>query len=158
MINLNANGCSCVPQPRCSRVVVGARVSVQVELSDSAFGSDLGGAECSAMTALRALAGRMDAPPRDGEFEVRYVAEGGRLRRVSLDQAGGVRFEAASPARGFVSCKGQRNFPGLWWSATAGGPGDASPRGGHPAARILTGSLPSVSASRASLGDRGAVG
>ncbi|MEV0826353.1 TnsA-like heteromeric transposase endonuclease subunit [Nonomuraea rubra] len=73
------------------------------------------------MTALRALAGGMDAPPRVGEFEVRYVAEGGGLRRISLDEAGRVRFEAASPARGFASYKGQRNFPGLWWSATVGG-------------------------------------
>ncbi|MEU0485215.1 TnsA-like heteromeric transposase endonuclease subunit [Streptosporangium sp. NPDC006013] len=73
------------------------------------------------MTALHALAGGMDAPPPDGEFEVRYVAEGSGLQHVPLDEAGGVRFEVASPARGFVSYKGQRNFPGLWWSATVGG-------------------------------------
>ncbi|MEU7892477.1 TnsA-like heteromeric transposase endonuclease subunit [Nonomuraea sp. NPDC049152] len=73
------------------------------------------------MTALRALAGGMDVPPRDGEFEVRYVAEGGGLQRVPLNEVGRMRFEAVAPARAFVSYKGQRNFPGLWWSATVGG-------------------------------------
>ncbi|GAA3655422.1 hypothetical protein GCM10022224_018160 [Nonomuraea antimicrobica] len=57
------------------------------------------------MTALRALACGMDAPPQEGEFEVRYVAEGGGLLRISLNEAGAVRFEVASPAQGFVSYK-----------------------------------------------------
>jgi hypothetical protein len=35
-----------------------------------------------------------------------------------LVEAWRVAFEAASPARTFVSYKGQRNYPGRWWSAT----------------------------------------
>ncbi|MGI5287711.1 hypothetical protein ACQEVF_30845 [Nonomuraea polychroma] len=55
------------------------------------------------MTALRALAGGMDAPPQDGEFEVRYVAEGSRLCRILLEEAGAVRFEAGvAGARAYV--------------------------------------------------------
>lgn len=44
----------------------------------------------------------MDTPPRDGEFEVRYVAEGGRLQRVPLDEAGSVRFEAGGAGAGAI--------------------------------------------------------
>jgi hypothetical protein len=62
------------------------------------------------VTALRALAGGLDGAPRDGEFEVWYVAEGGGVCRVPLDEAGAVRFEAVSLAWGFSSYKEQRHF------------------------------------------------
>ena len=28
--------------------------------------------------------------------------------------------EAVAPVRSFASCRGQRNGPGMWWSATSG--------------------------------------
>jgi hypothetical protein len=59
---------------------------------------------------LQALPDGAGDPPAEGEFEVRYVAEGGGLCRVPLDEAGAVRFEAVSLAWGFSSYKGQRHF------------------------------------------------
>jgi hypothetical protein len=59
----------------------------------------------------------------DAGFELLYVADedGGRVeRRGSLLQCWNLRFEVAPPVRGFSSFRGQRNFPGLWWSATTG--------------------------------------
>ncbi|MFE3945064.1 hypothetical protein ACFXPV_24900 [Streptomyces sp. NPDC059118] len=41
-------------------------------------------------------------------------------RRVPLASAAGVRFEDGRPVREFPSYRGQRNYPGLYWSATAG--------------------------------------
>jgi hypothetical protein len=38
---------------------------------------------------------------------------------VTPAEAGVVSFETALPVRAFVSYKGQRNYPGRWWSATA---------------------------------------
>lgn len=40
------------------------------------------------MTALHVLTGGTDTPLRDGDFELRYVAEDGRPQRVPLDEAG----------------------------------------------------------------------
>ncbi|MEV0269716.1 TnsA-like heteromeric transposase endonuclease subunit [Hamadaea sp. NPDC050747] len=34
---------------------------------------------------------------------------------------GGLPFEDIAPAREFPTFKGQRNFPGRWWSSTVGG-------------------------------------
>ncbi|RVX46708.1 hypothetical protein EDD27_9608 [Nonomuraea polychroma] len=55
------------------------------------------------MTACVRRPGGMDTAPRDRQFEVRYVAEGDKLRRISLDEASAVRYETASPARGHRS-------------------------------------------------------
>lgn len=41
--------------------------------------------------------------------------------RCPLAEAAVVEFEAGLPVRGFPSYRGQRNFPGLSWSATKGG-------------------------------------
>lgn len=41
-------------------------------------------------------------------------------RRVPLARAAGVRFEDGRPVREFPSYRGQRNYPGLYWSATGG--------------------------------------
>jgi hypothetical protein len=54
-----------------------------------------------------------------GGVEVEFVA-GGRVQRGGLDQCWGVRFEDVEPARSFPSYRGQRNFPGWWWSSTMG--------------------------------------
>ena len=68
---------------------------------------------------LRVLEGGVSAPPAEG-FEVVYVADSGAEHRVSLRQARSVRFEEAKPVRRIPSYRGQRNLPGLWWSATLG--------------------------------------
>jgi hypothetical protein len=41
-------------------------------------------------------------------------------RRVSLDDGASESFERCRPVRSFPSFRGQRNWPGLWWSATTG--------------------------------------
>lgn len=53
-------------------------------------------------------------------FEVEFVAGDGERRRATLAECFGVRFEEAQPARPFPSFRGQRNFPGWWWSSTMG--------------------------------------
>ena len=53
-------------------------------------------------------------------FEVEYVDADGAVRREPLAQGWSVRFEEGAPARSFPSYRGQRNFPGWWWSATTG--------------------------------------
>jgi hypothetical protein len=55
-----------------------------------------------------------------GGFEAIYVPEDGCERRVGLDELGGVDLEAARPVRSFPSYRGQRNYPGWYWSATMG--------------------------------------
>jgi len=54
-------------------------------------------------------------------FELGFVEVGGRCRREPLSGCGTVRFEDVSPVRAFRWSKGQRHFPGWWWSATMGG-------------------------------------
>jgi len=49
-----------------------------------------------------------------------FTAVDGVVRREPLDRCWAVRFEEAAPARSFPSFKGQRNFPGWWWSSTVG--------------------------------------
>src|SRR6266487_6489 len=56
----------------------------------------------------------------DGGFEVVYVAAGGTERRVSLAALAAVGLEDGRPVRSFPSYRGQRNYPGWYWSATMG--------------------------------------
>ncbi|MFI6730786.1 TnsA-like heteromeric transposase endonuclease subunit [Streptomyces atratus] len=70
------------------------------------------------MTRLPAVSGA--APARVEGFEVGYLGGDGVERRVPLARAAGVRFEDGRPVREFPSYRGQRNYPGLYWSATAG--------------------------------------
>ncbi|MEV0903144.1 TnsA-like heteromeric transposase endonuclease subunit [Actinoplanes sp. NPDC049802] len=52
--------------------------------------------------------------------EVEYAAGDGVVERRLLTQCLGVRFEDVAPARSFPTYRGQRNFPGWWWSSTMG--------------------------------------
>ncbi|WP_202534625.1 TnsA-like heteromeric transposase endonuclease subunit [Streptomyces sp. SID3212] len=62
-----------------------------------------------------------DTAPLDvGGFEVGWRDARGE-HRCPLAEAAVVEFEAGLPVRGFPSYRGQRNFPGLYWSATTGG-------------------------------------
>jgi hypothetical protein len=54
------------------------------------------------------------------EVDLSYVDVLGVERRDDFDRLAGVLFENAAPYRSFPSFKGQRNYPGLWWSATMG--------------------------------------
>jgi len=53
-------------------------------------------------------------------FALLFVDEAGIQRREPLRSCWDVPFEQMRPSRSFPSFKGQRNFPGLWWSATTG--------------------------------------
>ncbi|MFB7557559.1 TnsA-like heteromeric transposase endonuclease subunit [Streptomyces brevispora] len=67
------------------------------------------------------LGGTSDTAPLDvGGFEVGWRDAKGEHRRP-LSEAEEVEFETGLPVRGFPSYRGQRNFPGLYWSATTGG-------------------------------------
>lgn len=57
------------------------------------------------------------APLDVGGFEVGWRDAKGEHRRP-LGEAEEVEFETGLPVRGFPSYRGQRNFPGLYWSAT----------------------------------------
>lgn len=48
------------------------------------------------------------------------VRPGEAETRLCPSDAAGVRFESCAPVRGFPSRKGQRHFPGRWWTATTG--------------------------------------
>lgn len=52
--------------------------------------------------------------------EFGFVRPGEAQARVRLSAAAEVAFESCAPVRGFPSRKGQRHFPGRWWSATTG--------------------------------------
>lgn len=56
-----------------------------------------------------------------GDVEVVFGEPGEGRRRERLNACWQVRFERVPPVRSFPSYRGQRNFPGLWWSATTGG-------------------------------------
>lgn len=58
---------------------------------------------------------------RADRFVVELVGADGAARCEPLERCGGVRFEDVAPARPFPTFKGQRNFPGRWWSSTVGG-------------------------------------
>jgi hypothetical protein len=53
-------------------------------------------------------------------FEAVYVAGDGAEHQVSLAVLAGVRLEDGRPVRSFPSYRGQRNYPGWYWSATMG--------------------------------------
>jgi len=57
----------------------------------------------------------------DAAFEAAYVDADGIESRVVWDQMAGVALEWGRPVRRFPSYRGQRNYPGLYWSATTGG-------------------------------------
>ncbi|MGX6601690.1 TnsA-like heteromeric transposase endonuclease subunit [Micromonosporaceae bacterium Da 78-11] len=50
--------------------------------------------------------------------ELEFAAVDGGVQRRPLAQCLSVRFEDAVPARSFPTYRGQRNFPGWWWSST----------------------------------------
>jgi hypothetical protein len=55
-----------------------------------------------------------------GGFQAAYVTADGLERRVGLGELAGVRLEDGRPVRSFPSYRGQRNYPGWYWSATMG--------------------------------------
>ncbi len=55
-----------------------------------------------------------------GGFRAVYVAADGLERQVCLGELAGVRLEDGRPVRSFPSYRGQRNYPGWYWSATMG--------------------------------------
>lgn len=55
-----------------------------------------------------------------GDFMIEFVGVDGEVRCEPLARCGGVRFEDVVPVRAFPMFKGQRNFPGRWWSSTVG--------------------------------------
>lgn len=56
--------------------------------------------------------------PGGRRFELEFIGRDGALRREPLERCWAMRFEEVVPARSFPSFKGQRNFPGWWWSST----------------------------------------
>lgn len=53
-------------------------------------------------------------------FQIAFVDSSGSRRQEPLATGWASRFELGRPAKSFPSRQGQRNFPGLWWSATTG--------------------------------------
>ena len=53
-------------------------------------------------------------------FEVEYAEPDGREVRAGLDRLRRVDLGSCQPVRSFPSYKGQRNYPGWFWSATMG--------------------------------------
>ena len=53
-------------------------------------------------------------------LEVTYAGPDGREVRAGLDRLRRADLESCQPVRSFPSYKGQRNFPGWYWSATMG--------------------------------------
>jgi hypothetical protein len=54
------------------------------------------------------------------DFEVEFVDKSGCRRRAPLSASWPARFEDLGPVRSFRWSKGQRHWPGWWWSATSG--------------------------------------
>ena len=67
---------------------------------------------------MRVLAGA--APPEVERFEVAWLDAVEGEQRCRLEAVAGVAFESVPPVRSLPSYKGQRNYPGLYWSATMG--------------------------------------
>lgn len=65
------------------------------------------------MAALRAAVSSCQV-----DFLVEFVDAAGNQQRGALSDLWPARFEIAAPVRSFPTYKGQRNFPGWWWSAT----------------------------------------
>ncbi|MFI0717141.1 TnsA-like heteromeric transposase endonuclease subunit [Streptomyces inhibens] len=59
-------------------------------------------------------------PSQVDGFEIGWRDDEGE-HRLPLADAVSVPFEAGRPVRGFPSYRGQRHFPGLYWSSTTGG-------------------------------------
>lgn len=59
--------------------------------------------------------------PSWSEFAVEFLDEVSGVRREPLTECVATGFEVAPAVRSFPSYRGQRNWPGLWWSATMGG-------------------------------------
>ncbi|MFI7664120.1 TnsA-like heteromeric transposase endonuclease subunit [Nocardia sp. NPDC049526] len=72
------------------------------------------------MPGLSVVRGGAAASPWDREFEIAYVDAEADERRVALTDAWSVPFEECLPVRGFLSCKGQCNHVGCWWTAPPG--------------------------------------
>jgi len=67
------------------------------------------------------MSSRQGFGPLLAEFELEFVtAEGAQARAPLLDSAL-VLFEGVEPVRRFPFYRGQRHFPGLWWSSTMAG-------------------------------------
>lgn len=70
------------------------------------------------------VAGELAAVPLDAslppEVEVEFSGPEGKVRREPLRSCWDVRFERVAPVRTFLSFRGQRNWPGLWWFARTG--------------------------------------
>jgi hypothetical protein len=65
---------------------------------------------------------RANAPPAVWlPFALEFVDGDGRARREPLAACAAVSFECGPAVRSFPSYRGQRNWPGLWWSATMAG-------------------------------------
>jgi hypothetical protein len=75
--------------------------------------------EAVASVAEQAIA-RISSGPVRGGFEIGFLAEDGTDCRVVLEQAWRCRFESCQSVRQFPQYKGQRHFPGRWWTATTG--------------------------------------
>jgi hypothetical protein len=54
-------------------------------------------------------------------FQIAFVDVSGSRHQEPLATGWAGQFEHGRPVRSFPSRQGQRNFPGLWWSATTGG-------------------------------------
>jgi hypothetical protein len=50
-----------------------------------------------------------------------YSAADGQETRVALDRLRSTDLDGCRPVRSFPSYRDQRNYPGLYWSATTGG-------------------------------------
>jgi hypothetical protein len=59
-----------------------------------------------------------NAPAAWAPYALGFVGSDGRPWREPLTDCAGVPFEFAAAVRSFPSFRGQRNWPGLWWSAT----------------------------------------
>jgi hypothetical protein len=67
------------------------------------------------------MAAALAVVPRCSDaLELGFVDDDGKACREPLATCWGRSFESAVAVRRFSSYKGQSNFPGLWWSATAG--------------------------------------
>jgi len=61
-----------------------------------------------------------DVAVADGDFEAVYGTADGAECRVGLAALGGLHLEDGCPVRSFPAYRGQRNYPGWYWSSTMG--------------------------------------
>jgi hypothetical protein len=66
------------------------------------------------------MTGDADEACPAGDVGVSWVDPCGRRCSSGLDSVTGIAFEDALPVREFLSYRGQRYFPGLWWLARTG--------------------------------------